>query len=491
MSDRNLCASMFGLAQIRLCAMASSLRRAAPIFLLSVASLASAAPARFDAQRAPAVSEVVRTGLAEMITSGYEPHQPTNTSRNQAFGVQVAVSGDGETLAVADIWYSGGSEWPWYGSGAVYVYGRSDGQWLLQAKLEPTDPRGYDFFGSDLALSADGRTLAIGSQYEGYDAPSQAAGPGSVFVFTRRGGVWSQHALLKATNPQDAASFGRSVEISRAGDVLAIGAPYESANVESAQMQLTGAVYVFRREGDVWRPQAALQAPTPESYDLFGLGVRLSKDGRTLAVLAGEQNEMTEDLDNGGWRDRNNTVYVFVFARAAGGWSQQAEIEGSSDEPMLGGDGYDQEGQIEGFDLSADGRTLAIASPFAMGSDQGAGMIRLYERSGDHWAPSGVTLTPSLPDRLSFGLRLALSGDGRTLVATADRDDGPYGRPYVIEFSRGNGQWSQAAVLESPAWPAYTSFGNSLTLSRNGERLAIGSRSYATETSSWGVVFVY
>jgi hypothetical protein len=425
----------------------------------------------------------------EVITSDYELHEPTGAPRNQTFGVQTALSGDGKTLAVADIWYYGGSEWPWYGSGAVYVYARVDTGWTLQAKLEPPAARGYDFFGSDLALNADGSTLAIGAQYEGYDAPSQDAGPGTVYVFDRHNGVWAQQGLLRATNPQDAASFGRNVEINNAGTLIAVAAPYEHTSLAAAAVPEAGAVYVFERSGETWASQAALHAPNPEQYDHFGAGIRLSDRGGTLAVLAGEQNYSTEDPDLGGWPNRNNTVYVFGFAEAE--WELQAEIEGSPDDLMLGGVGYATEGQAEAFDLSADGRTLAIASPYALAPDNGVGVIRFYERNNGAWTPSTVTLTPSLADRRVFGLRLSLSGDGRTLAAWADRDDGVYGEPHVFVFSKNAGRWTETSDLLSPLYPDYTSFGDALSLSSTGKRLAIGSRSYTSGEAYWGAVLIY
>jgi hypothetical protein len=424
-----------------------------------------------------------------VVTSEYEYHEPTNQSRNQQFGVQVALSGDGRTMAVADVWYFGGSEWPWYGSGAVYVYRLTSGGWTLEAKLEPPGARGYDFFGSDVALSKSGDTLVIGAQNEGYDAPSQDAGPGSVFVYSRRDGTWTEETMLRASRPQDNVLFGRAVEVSASGDVIAVGAPYESIEMDGVMQSGAGAVYIFTKQADVWVEQQAVSAPDPQRYDLFGWGVRLSENGGTLAILAAEQNYLTEDPETGGWPNRNNTVYV--FEARSGSWNLAVELEGSANDPHLGGAAYESEGQSEGFDLSADGRTLAIASPFTGAADGGAGVIRIYRRGGQHWKAASTTLTPTLSDRRSFGLRLTLSANGRTLVAFADRDDGAYGQPYVIAFDYQHHQWQQSAIFETPGPQISSGFANSLALSWSGRRLAVGARTFSTENTWWGAVLVY
>lgn len=426
-----------------------------------------------------------------IITSEYESHEPTNQSKNQQYGGQVALSGDGGTLAVADVWYFGGSEWPWYGSGAVYVYRRMGTTWQLEAKLEPPAARGYDFFGSDVALSMAGNVLVIGAQYEGYDAPSQDAGPGSVFVYKRRHGAWTQETLLRASREQDAASFGRTVEVSSGGDVVAVGAPYESVDSEGAAQSAAGVVYVFKKQAGAWTEQQAITAPAPQSNDWFGWGVRLSDNGRDLAVLAAEQNPDTEDYDVGGWPNRANTVYVF-HGRNNGTWNLSAEFEGSASEPHFGGTAYESEGQSEGFDLSADGRTLAIGSPFAAVPDGTSGLIRMYGQTANQWLPTGTVLTPALPDRRSFGSRVTLSAHGKTLIALADRDDGAYGHPYVVAFDQRQSSWQQTSVFESPAAvPVASGFANSLALSWSGRYFSLGARNYSTETSTWGAVFNY
>lgn len=426
---------------------------------------------------------------AHILTSEYELHQPTNQAANQQFGGQVALSGDGNTLAVSDIWYFGGSEWPWYGSGAVYVYRLRNARWNLEAKLEPPAARGYDFFGTDVALDLDGDTLAVGAQYEGLEAPSQDPGPGSAFVYKRRNGAWTQQAMLRASNAQNNASFGRTVEINALGDVIAVGAPYESIDVDGVAQAAAGAVYVFGRRGGAWVEQQALNAPDPQRHDWFGWGVRLSDNGQTLAVLAAEQNFDTEDLDTGTWPGRNNTLYV--FEKWKGAWNQVAELEGSRAAPHFAGSMYTGEEQTEGFDLSADGRTLAVGSPYASAPDGGTGMVQIYRRQGQHWRAAETTLVPTIPDRSSFGVRVTLSGNGLALVAFAHRDDGAYGHPYVVGFDYQSNRWRQRTILEHPGFPMQFGTANSLALSSSGRRLAVGSRAFSTANSYWGAALIY
>jgi hypothetical protein len=249
-------------------------------------------------------------------------------------------------------------------------------------------------------------------------------------------------------------------------------------------------VYVFTKKASAWSEEQALTAPAPQSHDWFGWGVRLSENGRALAVLAAEQNPDTEDPDLGGWPNRANTIYV--FQKQGNSWNVSAEFEGSASEPHLGGTAYEPEGQSEGFDLSADGRTLAIGSPYAAAADGTTGVIRMYGRSANQWLPTNTVLTPALPDRRSFGMRVTLSAEGQSLVAFADRDDGAYGHPYVVAFDQHQNQWQQTAVFESPeAVPVATGFANSLALSWGGQTLTFGARNFATETSSWGAALNY
>lgn len=426
-----------------------------------------------------------------VLVSDYELNDSTHEPKNQAFGYHVALSRDGGTLVVTDPWYVNGGEYPWYESGAVYVYAKVQRAWVLQAKLQPPEPLGYDQFGVDVSLSADGNVLAVGAQYEGGDTPEEGGdiGVGSVFVYTRTHGSWTQTGYLRSPNPQHGASFGRRVELSASGAVLAVAAPFESGVGNGSSEFETGSVYVFKQTPAGWSAPVGLQAPVPQRYDRFGIGLRLSESGRTLAVLAGEQNYSTEDYENGGWGGRVNTLYV--FGRAAGEWQLQTVIEGGG-EPFFAGDGDATDAESEGFDLSRDGSVLAVGTSGAAAADNEYGYVTLYERVEGVWsASSHAPLTPSLTQRSQFGRRLTLSPDGSTLAASVTTNEGAYGRPYVVVFRRDVSGWSQSDALTSPAWPAYSSFGNSISLSRTGRWLAIGSRGYSTQSSWWGAALLY
>jgi hypothetical protein len=210
-----------------------------------------------------------------------------------------------------------------------------------------------------------------------------------------------------------------------------------------------------------------------------------------LGVLAAAQNPDTQDYDTGGWPNRVNAVYLFHQAKDST-WNLAAEFEGSASERHFGGSAYETEGQTEGFDLSADGRLLAIGSPYAAASDGTSGIVRMYRRPGSQWQPTGAVLTPRLTERRSFGSKVTLSAHGKSLVAFADQDDGLYGIPYVVAFDLKQNRWQQTAVFESTAdVPISVGFANSLALSWSGRYLAIGARLLSTETTSWGAVYNY
>jgi hypothetical protein len=191
-------------------------------------------------------------------------------------------------------------------SGAVYVFTRSAGTWSQQAYVKASNTGSSDFFGSAVAVSGDGDTLAVGALLEDgaltgvtagsiTDAASgnSASASGAVYVFARGAGVWSQQAYVKATNAEAGDQFGTSLALSADGNSLAVGAPFEDGSGSSIGSEFdnfaadAGAVYVYARSAGAWSPQAYVKTPSNAGDpDRFGFSVALDGSGNTLAVGA-------------------------------------------------------------------------------------------------------------------------------------------------------------------------------------------------------------
>ena len=106
--------------------------------------------------------------------------------------------------------------------------------YFQQAELTASDRAAGNQFGESVAVSAAGTTALVG-------ANQRHSGAGAVYVFTLRGGTWSQTAELTATHGAPNDGFGWAVALSARGSTALVGA--------TGHNTLTGAAYVFRLRG--------------------------------------------------------------------------------------------------------------------------------------------------------------------------------------------------------------------------------------------------
>lgn len=362
-------------------------------------------------------------------------------------------------------------------SGAVYVYVRSGATWVQQAYIKASNTDADDRFGSSVALSADGNVLAVGALQEasnatgidGNQANNGTLQAGAVYLFRRTGSTWVQESYVKASNTDLGDTFGTSVALSSDGTTLAVGAGLEDSNATGIggnqannSAMYAGAVYVFTRSGMVWSQQAYVKASNTNAMDYFGSNVALSADGSTLAV--GAYGEASNATGVGGNQANNSTLLagaVYVFTRAGVVWSQQAYVKASDvvsvnffgnvclsndGDTMLVGSNtaayvYNRSGGVWSFEsrlpgirsvaLSADGNTLVGGSysdnsnatgiggdrTNSLASQSGAAFV--YTRSMGTWTEAAYVKATNTNANDYFGWKVALSGDGHTLVAAA------------------------------------------------------------------------
>jgi hypothetical protein len=478
----------------------------------------------------PASVEVfTSTKIAEMTSSiGYA--KASNTGADDHFGWNVSLSSDGNTLAVgatgedsnARVIGEDEDDNSAPDAGAVYVFSRLGTTWTQQAYVKASNTDAGDQFGWSVSLSSDGNTLAVGARSEDSKArgiigaegdDNSKYGAGAVYVFIRSGTTWTQQAYVKASNTDENDYFGDSVSLSSDGNTLAVGARGEGSNATGIDegegdnsKSRAGAVYVFIRSDTTWTQQAYVKASNTDANDYFGYKVSLSSDGNTLAVSAIFEGSNAMGIDGG--KDNNSTSYagaVYVFIRSDTTWTQQAYVKASNTN------------QNDHFgcsvSLSSDGNTLAVGAKYegsnATGIDgadeddnsaQTAGAVYVFIRSesGTTWTQQAYVKASNTDANDHFGYSVSLSSDGNTLAVGAiyeksnvtgiggkEDNNSALRAGAVYVFSRSDTTWTQQAYVKASNTGAYDWFGTSVSLSSDGNTLAVGA--YQESSNAKGI----
>ncbi|MCU7876967.1 MAG: FG-GAP repeat protein [Candidatus Thiodiazotropha sp. (ex Lucinoma borealis)] len=268
-------------------------------------------------------------------------------------------------------------------AGAVYLFERRENVWQQQAYIKASNTDSNDEFGRCIALSTDGNTLAVAASYEdssatrinGDQTDNSALDSGAVYLFVRNdNGGWQQQAYIKASNTGDHEYFGKAISLSGSGDLLAVGAFYEGSSATGINGDQTdnsasraGAVYLFERNMDIWTQTTYIKASNAEAYDYFGNRVELSTDGNTLAVTASAENSLATGI-NGDQTNDSSTYYppgaVYVFTRTGTDWFQQAYVKASNTDEgwVYQGEFFANDNFGESLALSRDGTTLVVGA---------------------------------------------------------------------------------------------------------------------------------
>ena len=334
-------------------------------------------------------------------------------------------------------------------------------------------------FGAEVALSADGSTLAVGAPYDPSGALGVNADPtdrsrtnaGAVHVFVRSGATWAKEAYLKPASRFAAVEFGRSLALSKTGDTLIVGVPEDW----NPKFDSSGTAVVFRRSGTRWVEEAYLR-PSRGSV-AFGTAVALSHDGDTAVVGAPEDTGGTgsdKPCDTPPCRGA-----AFVFTRASERWKESAILEPprSLDLPSPVFTAVKMGARVA---LSGDGTVMATLATGAVATFT-RGATWAFETSAPLPAPRyevDRSIGRGMGNRgyVAPWMSLGMSSDGRTIAV---------GEPYppsegntftsrVEIFARQDAQLRRTAVVQALASRPNSNFGYEIALSASGTHLAVG-----------------
>ena len=372
-------------------------------------------------------------------------------------GYSVSISSDGTNVAIGAIGNSGGGS----DAGQVRVYQYSNNAWA-QIGLDIDGEAAGNQSGMSVALSGDGTTVAIGASG---NSGINGAYSGHVRVYRNIAGTWTKLGADidgEATNN----ASGSAVAISLDGNIVAIGAPFNSDNGNSA-----GQVRVYQYSNNAWTKIGA-DIDGESSNDNSGQAVAISSDG-TIVAIGAPQNS------NG---NGNGSGQVRVYRNIAGTWTKLgADIDGEAANDVSG----------SSVAISSDGTTVAIGAPFNDGTGNSAGQLRVYQYSNSSWTKIGSDIDGNAASDGS-GRSVAISSDG-TIVAVGAPQSSMFSseKGYVKLYKNVSGTWTLIGQkIDGEA--SGDASGSSVSISSNGTIVGIGAPSNSgVNGSGSGQVRVY
>ena len=290
------------------------------------------------------------------------------------------------------------------------------------------------------SVSIEGNTAVVGAP----DEDGAQDGMGAAYVFTRRGAVWTEEAMLVASDPAQGGKLGYDVGLS--GDTIVVGAPNADQTIPEP-----GAAYVFVRTRDGWVHQAKLSASDGKTDDAFGFAVAVSGD--TIVVGA-----------NDGTAAPGATAgAAYVFTRAGGVWSEQAKLTPADGAPD---DGF-------GSSVVVSGDTAVVGMP---GDDVGValeqGSARVFTRNGTTWTEQATLTAQDVSPADMLGASVSILSDTVVVGAPAGSSgtNPAHGSAYV--FTREGEAWTQEAKLTAPDGAPLDQFGRSVAVTA--DTVAVG-----------------
>lgn len=272
-------------------------------------------------------------------------------------------------------------------------------------------------------------------------------GSGAVYVFRYNGEDWVEEAKLIIMDDEWGAHFGRSVSID--GNVIvggATGIDY-NGNMEA------GAAYVFRYDGAVWiRDDSILRAPPGEREEFSYFGESVSIDGNSIVV--GKPSTVVY-----GWIP--GRAYVFNYD-VNENWVLESTLV-PSDSAI---------DDLFGTSVSIDHNYVVVGAPRHVHRGEEFGSAYLFRYNGSEWVETHELLAEDQDLNDQFGISVSI--DGNNILIGANYDDNNYnphtGSAYLFDTVTGQ----QINKILASDWSSYDEFGYAVTI--NKDTAVIGSR---------------
>ncbi len=338
----------------------------------------------------------------------------TAANSGDGTGVGVAISEDGNTLAIGDRFFNvpgGGSD-----GGRVRVFKLENGAWVPKGQNLQNTQNSIDLWaGTWLDLSPDGNTLIGGiPRLPNTSGVGNSSGGAVVYQYNSASNSWSQKGGLLFSNTANA-YYGRKVAISNGGDVIHVAGYTANSN--------QGRVLSYFFNGSIWNAMGWGTSTTlltgSTSGEWYGYGL----DATTNTAITGNP--------EGGITGNNGYVEVRTFSSPT--WNLKGTaVVGPQADCRFG----------SSVEISEDGNRFIAGGYLYDGAGTERGYAACYEwdSTASSWQMLGAPfIGENDGDRLGFGT--CINNDGDLIAVAAHNSDSATGSVKVYHWS--GSSWNQ------------------------------------------------
>ena len=372
-----------------------------------------------------------------------------DTREKHNFGYTVKTNGEIFVVGVP----KGGST----GNGAVYIFRFQDNVWRQHGAA--LIAQSGNNFGQSISLG--NQMIIVGSPRDDNDEwekQIKRGGTGAAYIFRERNGQWMRTARLLPNDAMEGDSFGYAVAVN--GNTVVVGSISHSAGGA-----LSGAAYIYTKQGGKWLKLAKLIDPVSSSENEFGYSVAITEN----TVVVGSRQDDRRGINTG-------SVYVYASLTDDKGkirWDKQSVL--TADDAAMGAQ--------FGHAVAVDKDTILVGAYGMDDTGIDSGAAYLFARTSGVWKQQAKVSGQGTGDL--FGYSVAIDED--IVVVGAHGTNQEAGSAFV--FVRDNATWRQQAKLEANDSTPGDAFGYSVAVYQ--QTVIVGAPKNGVAGTDAGAAYVF
>ncbi len=330
----------------------------------------------------------------------------------------------------------------------VYIFKKNSNIWS-ESEVINCPELGSGLFGQSIACTPDEEYFVIG-----------ALSKARIYIYKMSGGLYSLIKTIDSPTPLISNDYSVTVSCSDDGNRILVGSWGNNSG--------KGKAYLYEKTDSNWASYSTkeFEDSNGNAGDHFGLGVKISGDGKTIAISAAHKNSYSGS--------------VFIYKLNGAIWSEEEHSGLPGD--MIG----------RHIGMSYNGQRIVAGTRCWTNGNANQGTAYLFEWDGLAYNETyKFTASDGVADD-KFGYSVAMSSDGNSIVIGATFTQVPIdkGKAYVFRYR--NSTWIEEAIISGSDSSAGEFYGNITAISGDGSVIAVSSPMDTIDANTQqGSVYLY